>query len=283
MRTHFVIPDTQAKAGVPVDHLVWIGQYIVDQFAGQDLEIVHLGDHADMPSLSSYDKGKRAMEGRRYDQDIAAANHAFDALNAPLDRYRALQIKDAAQRKKKVDLWKPSKRLLLGNHENRITRATEYDAQLEGTLSLDDLNYKEHGWQVHDFLEPVLIDGITYSHYFYQPNSGRPYSGMIETRLKAIGCSFTMGHQQMLLYGMRYVMGQSHHGLVCGSCYLHEEEYRGPQAQAHWRGVVVCHEVRGDGGYDPMFVSLDFLCRKYEGASLAEFMLDTYGVRWIGG
>ena len=52
--THVVIPDTQAKAGVPTEHLRWIGQYIVDQYAGRDhIKIVHLGDHWDLPASVS--------------------------------------------------------------------------------------------------------------------------------------------------------------------------------------------------------------------------------------
>jgi hypothetical protein len=52
--THLFIPDTQVKPGVPTVHLSWIGQYIVDRFAGRpfDLTIVHAGDHYDLPSLS---------------------------------------------------------------------------------------------------------------------------------------------------------------------------------------------------------------------------------------
>ena len=265
-RTHFVIPDTQAKPGVPNDHLRWIGQYLVDEFADTDIEIIHVGDHADMPSLSSYDEGKKEMEGRRYQLDIRAANVAFDALNAPLRAFNARRLRDHKAQ------WWPSRRILLGNHENRIERATSGSAKLDGTIGVHDLNYEDHGWIVHPFLEPVQIDGITYAHYFYNPMSGNPYAGMIETRLKNIGRSFTQGHQQGLYYGIRYVGGQQQCGLVAGSCYLHDEDYKGPQGNAHWRGIVVCHEV-ADGGYDPMFVSLNYLCRRYEGKTLNRFMV----------
>ena len=77
MSTHLVIPDTQAKDGTPTDHLRWIGQLIVDEHPDT---VVHLGDHADMPSLSSYDVGKRSFEGRRYSADIEAAKELL-ALN----------------------------------------------------------------------------------------------------------------------------------------------------------------------------------------------------------
>jgi hypothetical protein len=84
-----------------------------------------------------------------------------------------------------------------------------------------------------------------------------------------------MGHQQTLDYAIRFVKGESQHGLVAGACYLHDEDYKGYQGNAHWRGIVVCHEVR-EGSYDPMFVSLDYLCRRYEGVPLSKFMAKKY-------
>ena len=261
-KTHVVIPDTQAKAGVPTDHLGWIGSYIVDQFRDQDVSVIHLGDHWDMPSLSSYDKGRRAMEGRRYLEDIRAGNEAFAILNKPL---RDLNAKRARHHEAQ---WRPDLHLLRGNHEDRITRATEADAQLAGLMSMDQL--ESPGWQVHDFLDVPFIDGVGYSHYFANPMTGKPVGGMALTRLKSIGHSFTMGHQQILDYGIRFVAGQSQHALIAGACYLHDEDYKGPQGNAHWRGVIVCHQVEG-GSYDPMFVSLDYLCRRYEGKTLKRY------------
>ena len=232
-RVHVVIGDTQVKPGVPTDHLEWIGRYIADRFPdkfpAEDVTIVHLGDHWDMPSLSSYDRtGGTAMEGRRYQADIKAGNEAFRRLCAPLARHNAKQTAEGKA------AWWLDCHFLLGNHENRITRAIEDDAQLEGTLSLDDLQVNE-GWHVHDFLEPVAIDGITYAHYFYNPNTGKPYGGEnLETRLKTIGHTFTMGHQQGKRYAVRPVGRSRHHGLVLGSTYLHDERYLGPQSVAYW-------------------------------------------------
>ncbi len=262
-RVHVVIGDTQQKPGVPNIHLTWIGRYIVDQFWGRsDVRLIHLGDHWDMPSLSAYDKGRRAMEGRRYIDDVDAGNEAFDLLNEPIRR--------ANRNKRKC--WRPDRHLLLGNHEDRITRATEADAQLEGKLSLSDLNAARWGWKVHPFLEPVDLDGVVYSHYFYHPNTGKPYGGEnLQTRLKQIGHSFTHGHQQGMSYAVRPVGNTRHHGLTVGSTYLHEEKYLGPQATSYWRGIVVCHEVER-GTYDPMFVSLSYLCRRYTGKPLKRYM-----------
>lgn len=261
-RIHIVIGDTQVKEGVPTAHLSWIGNYIVDQFAGLDVSVIHVGDHWDMPSLSSYDKGKKAMEGRRYKADIRAGNKGFDLLCEPLYKLN----------KGKRHQWWPERHFLMGNHENRIVRACEDDAQLDGVISLDDLNVKDWGWTVHPFLEPVILDGVHYAHYFYNPYTGKPYGGRnLHTRLTTIGHSFTMGHQQGLNVACRHVGKTRHCGLVIGSTYLHDENYLGPQGNSYWRGIVVCHQVE-NGAYDRMEVSLDFLCRKYTGTMLKNFM-----------
>jgi hypothetical protein len=126
------------------------------------------------------------------------------------------------------------------------------------------------GWERHGFLVPVTIGGIIYAHYLANPMTGRPYAGSnLETRVKTVQASFTMGHQQGLKWARVETLRGPHIGLVAGSCYLHDEDYLGPQCTNYWRGIVVCHEVeRGD--YSPMFVSLSYLCKRYEGKTLAQ-------------
>lgn len=268
MRVHMMIPDTQVTPDSPTDHLGWIGKYIVEQ---QPDVIVQIGDFADMESLSTYDKGKRQFEGRRYIRDISAARDAMERLLAPLNEY------NEKRKAYKERQYRPEMHLTLGNHEHRIQRAIDDDARLDGTLGLIDLGYEQYGWTVHPFLKPVTIDGVTYAHYFANPMSGNPYGGQsIDTRLKNIGFSFSMGHQQTFMVGQRFLNnGQRIRGLVAGSCYLHDEDYRGPQSNGEWRGILIKHEVR-DGQYDLMEVSLDYLCRKYEGCHVHEFMREKY-------
>jgi len=273
--THVVIPDTQAKPGAPTDHLRWIGQYIVDHFKDQAIKIIHLGDHWDMPSLSMYDKGKKAMEGRRYVADIEAGNEAFTVLN------QALIDLNKTRKATKHASWKPERYILRGNHEDRINRAVNADAQLEGVVGDWQFNDVALGWKPVPFLDILWLDGVAYSHYFYNPMTGKPLGGTIDSRLKSIGHSFSMGHQQTLGYSLRFVAGKSQHGLVAGACYLHDEDYKGPQGNAHFRGLVVKHEVEG-GAYCPMFISLDYLCRRYEGVRLETFMKKKYGITWQG-
>lgn len=267
MRTHLIIPDTQCKPGVPADHLEWVGQYIVDK---KPDVIVHLGDHADMESLSSYDRGKLKFEGRRYNEDIRAAHMGWDMINGPMEEH------NARMREQKMKQYKPEKHILMGNHEERILRAVQDNPVLLGTIGMDDLGYDRYGWTVHPFLEAVEIDGIWYSHFFPNPMTGRPLGGVLSTRIKNVGFSFTMGHQQGKDLAHRYLAnGEAQRGLVVGSCYLHNEDYKGPQGNHHWRGIVMKHEVR-DGNYDLMEVSLNYLCRKYTGKTLDEYTPKTF-------
>lgn len=224
-KIHIIIPDTQAKEGVPSEHLGWIGQYLTDKYAGRagvDVTLIHLGDHFDMPSLSSYDKGKRQMEGRRYRADVKAGNAAFDLLCSAQEDYNRLH-----PRKR----WEPAKHFLLGNHEDRIDRACMDNAQLDGTLGYHDLNVgiapgeiegdrsvEHHGWNVHEFLDPLRLDGVSYAHYFTNPANGHPVAGMIESRIKTIGTTFTQGHQQGLKVGMLDTFFGRKRGVVAGSC-----------------------------------------------------------------
>ena len=268
--THIMIPDTQAKLDVPTDHLNWIGMFIVEEYHNKNIKVIHIGDHADMPSLSQYDKGMKKMEGRRYQDDLDSANEAWRVLNQPLYDF------NVNRKKTKQKIWNPERYITLGNHEDRINRAINANPQLEGMLGLDKLDYERSGWKTSAYTQPIWLDGVAYSHYFYNPMTGKPYGGQnIETRLKTIGHTFSMGHQQTLMYGLRFVAGKSQHGLVAGACYLHDEDYKGPQGNAHWRGIIVKHQVK-DGSYDPMFISLDYLCRRYEGSSLENFLSKKY-------
>lgn len=267
MRKHIFIPDIQVKPGSPNDHLRWIGEYIVEQ---KPDVIVQIGDFADMPSLSSYDKGKVKGEGVRVKDDIDACMDAWDELNEPIERF------NRRKRKNKERQYKPEKHITLGNHEHRIDRHVDANPELLGLLSTDNLQLDRYGWEVHPFLDVVEIDGVHYSHYFANQFTGKPLGGMLSTRIKNVGFSFTMGHQQLLDSTHRYLAnGTRQRGLVCGSCYLYDDDYRGIQANGAWHGIIVMHEVH-NGDYDLMEVSLDFLCRRYEGMTLKQFMLEKY-------
>ena len=209
-----------------------------------------------MPSLSSYDVGKKSFEGRRYVRDVEAAQDAMEVLWAPLNRYNEQQRRNGKKQ------YKPRKVLCLGNHENRINRAVESDPKLEGVLSVEDLNYKSFGWEVFPFLEVVLVDGVAYSHYFTSGVLGRPAtSARAQLVKKHMSC--VAGHQQGLQIATDgRADGKMLTSIIAGSCYEHDEDYLGPQGNKHWRGILVLNDVN-DGEFDLMPVSLRFLKNKY--------------------
>ena len=264
---HLVIPDTQVRPGVPIDHLTWIGRYIV---AKQPDVIIHLGDHWDMPSLSSYDAGKKSFEGRRYVNDVHAGNVGLDALMVHMERY------NEARKSAHEPQYKPRLVMLRGNHEFRIKRAVESDPKLDGLLGYHDFNDVAHGFEPVPFLQPIFINGVKYVHFSVLNASGNVMSSKYgqanaRTQLNREMCSVVTGHKQGLDIANRPAHGKLLWSIVAGSSYLHSEEYLTPQGNSHWRGIVVLNDVR-DGEFEPMPITLQYLCRRYEGVELAEFM-----------
>lgn len=255
---HLIIPDTQVGVNSPTDHLKALGNYIVDK---QPEVIVQLGDFADMHSLSSYDRGTKAAEGARYDEDIEAAQKAMEVLLEPLRDFNR-------QRKKSKKLqYRPRMVLTLGNHENRINRHVNAFPVLDGKLSVDDLGYAKQGWEVHPFLGVIDIDGILYSHYFVRNATGRVTQSLrgatnaaLQVRREMQSC--TAGHLQGLDFSVYQTGKRRYYGLIAGSFYMDDYDYLTPQGTAYWRGVVMKNEVH-DGEYDACFVSLDFLLKRY--------------------
>lgn len=251
---HLVIPDVQAKPGHDFTYLNKIGHYIVEK---KPDVIVQIGDFADMPSLSTYDQGKKSFEGKRYKNDIEAAKEAMDALLEPMWTF------NANAKKNKEKQYKPRMVLTLGNHENRINRAVNDDPKLDGVLAVGDLAYAEYGWEVVPFLDVCVIDGIAYSHYFTTGLMGRPVT-TAQACLTKKHMSCIQGHQQGLQIATGYKAdGSKITSVIAGSCYEHDEDYMSFQGNKHWRGFLVAHDVK-DGDFDLMTVSLDYIHKKYK-------------------
>lgn len=248
-----VIPDCQVKEGIDTSHLTWLGKYIVDK---KPDVVVQIGDFADMPSLSSYDVGKKSFEGRRYNRDIIASHVAMAELLRPLIDYNHQQV-----RNKKAQ-YNPRLVLTLGNHEERINRAVNNDPKLDGVLSITDLAYEQIGWEVYPFLEVVTIEGVCFSHYFPTGVAGRPAS-TANAQLNKQHMSCVSGHQQ----GLQIATGKTADGrlltsVIAGSCYLHDEEYLGAQQNNHWRGALMLHNV-SNGTFDLNPLPMSYLREKY--------------------
>lgn len=210
-----------------------------------------------MPSLSAYDYGKKSFEGRRYKNDVEASHEAMQALLEPLVEY------NQQAKKNKQKLYVPRMVMTLGNHEERINRAVNNDAKLEGMLQIADLGYRHYGWEQYDFLDVCIIDGVAYSHYFVTGVAGRPASSAA-AQIRKTNMSCVAGHQQGLqIATANRADGARLTSIIAGSCYEHNEDYLGAQGNKHWRGALMLHEVN-NGQFDLMPISLDYLNGRYK-------------------
>ena len=243
-----VIPDQQVKPDVDISYIPHLTRWH-DEY--RPPVIVLMGDYGDMPSLGTHSKiGSKYFEGKRYQADIDSVHRALD-----------LQIGGI----NKINGYNPTIYMIMGNHEHRITRAIENDpVHLEGLISLDDLKYEDYGIEVIPFLEILKLSGVWFSHYFYNQNSGRPYCGQIVGRIEKVGNSFVQGHEQGLLTGHKPLAdGKIHRGIVAGSCYLHDEEYKGAQGNGHWRGALMLRNVC-EGNFDLREFRIETLKESYD-------------------
>lgn len=235
---HLVIPDPHACPGVSNKRAEWIGKIMYDL---RPDKVIVLGDTADMPSLSSYDKGRKAFEGRRYYKDIEA--HA-DFQDRMWHFYK--------KNKKK----RPHAITLIGNHEQRIVKASELSPELEGTITLDDLDLP-YWYDViveYDGSTPgsIQVDGIMYAHYLVSGVLGRPIGGENHAtsllNKKFVSC--TVGHTHTLDYSVRTrADGKKIMGLVAGCMQTNHPSFAGKASDLWWNGVIIKSNV-SDGVYD---------------------------------
>jgi len=235
-----IIPDCHAHPDYDNNRFDWLGNLIVEE---RPDTILCLGDLADMPSLSSYDKGTKGFEGRRYKHDIASALDAQVRLFTPLIDYNAKQAKNRKTR------YIPHKIILGGNHEfGRINKAINNQAELEGTISTDDLGYNLHWDKIVDYNDKVIVAGFTCSHYLPSGVMGRPISGdnAAANLINKMHTGCIVGHSHLLDISIR-TDGKGHKllGVVAG-CYVHPdmiEEWNKAQAALWWNGVIMLHDA----------------------------------------
>jgi hypothetical protein len=250
-KTHIVIPDTHAHPNFSNERAHWIGRLIHD--VRPDV-VIHIGDSADMPSLASYDKGTRAAVGRTYRADI----------NSHLD-FQDRMWWEVKKHKKRM----PRSVFCVGNHEQRILKAINVQPELDGTISMSDLEleqfYDEVAYYQGGTPGVSEVDGISYAHYHTAGVMGRPVGGehpaysLITKQLT----SCTQGHTHVLDYCVRTnANGKRLHGLVCGVAQDYDSPWAGEVNKLWWRGVVIKRNVE-EGDYDAEFVSLERLRREY--------------------
>lgn len=214
-----------------------------------------LGDTADMPSLSGYDKGRKCFVGRTYKSDIDSHGDFQEKLWDT--------VKGAKKRL-------PRRVTLLGNHEERINRAIEAQPELEGTVSYKDLQlerwYNDVVYYSGSTPGTIEIDGVHYGHFMVSGIQGRPIGGehpansLISKQL--VSC--TVGHSHILGFDIRTrADGKRVLGLVAGCYQDYDSDWAGEElCKLWWRGVIVKRGV-DSGTYDVEAISLDRLRKEY--------------------
>jgi hypothetical protein len=249
-RTHLVIGDAHAKPSVTNERFEWLGRMI--EAVAPDV-VVAGGDWFDMPSLCYYDKGKYRFEGRRYWEDIDAGIDALLRLRAQLST---------------TVLNTTEFHFLLGNHEERIIREISNNPGLIGAIDpVRDFMAQELGWTVHGFLDPVELDGITYSHY---PDKGGRAPSESAKHLAASGLAF-MHKSCVFFHTHRFDYFAEPHGssayghiaCVYAGCYfLHWEDWAGSSNRRWHRGILTLNNVH-DGVFGHQWTTMDEIRQVY--------------------
>lgn len=245
------MPDSHAHPDHHNNRADWLGQLIADV---QPDVLVHIGDSADLASLSLYDKGKKSFQGRNYKKDIDAHLDFQERMFAPLKA-----------RKRKM----PYRAFCIGNHEHRISRAIETSPELEGAISMKDLNLEYWYDEVVDYSggTPGVtnIDGVSYAHFFVGGIAGRPLGGIHAGYSLATKkfSSATCGHSHLFDTSWHVdLKGGPVIGTVVGCYQDYDNDWAGEVASLWNRGVVVKRNV-DKGGYDLQWIRLESLRKEY--------------------
>lgn len=163
-RTHLIIGDSHSHWEEGNQRFESLGRMVRDI---SPHVVVDIGDSADMSSLLHVESGSKSpmLEGHSYWKDI-------DCYRDAKDRYHHFLGAGKTPRHIRI----------IGNHEDRINRFLQLETRFVGIIGIEDLGDEGMGWEVIPFLEPTMVDGVVYSHYFKSPGSQRPVSGAMPSR-----------------------------------------------------------------------------------------------------
>lgn len=248
LKTHLVIGDAHSTPGVSNRRFDWLANFI--EFNRPDV-IVNLGDWGSFDSLSHYTRGKKDGWGQSFKKDVAVFRDASKRAFAGIASIKG---------------YSPSIFNIGGNHEEgRITKFLNDHPELDGTVSLDLLGLTDYGATYVPFREVKIIDGVAYSHYFYDKDSRYSLLNSRAVLLKKFhSCVWGDSHKRDFAEGVA-ADGRKIIALNAG-CYLDPLQkmgYAGEQGMNRWwSGLVMLHDVN-QGEFDPEFISIARVQREY--------------------
>jgi hypothetical protein len=253
-KDYLIVPDQHAHPDHNNDRADWLGQFIKER---KPDVVVNMGDCWDLPSLSSFDKGKASFNGASYERDINAGLDFQERMWSPM---------------KKTKKKQPHKVFLEGNHCHRIKKVLEYDPHLAGDRY--GISYKN--LQLEDYYDDIVyyegqtpgiitLDGISFAHFFVSGLMGRPIGGdhHASSLLAKNYSSCVAAHSHTVDYAVRSGSnGKRIQGLVAGVYQDYASGWAGNVNHLWWSGLIYLKNVE-DGVYDPEFISMAALERAY--------------------
>lgn len=253
-KSYLIVPDSHSHPDHHNDRADWLGKFILDR---KPDVVVNIGDGFDMPSLSSYDKGKASFHGNNYEKDINSGLDFLDRMWHPI---------------KKAKRKQPYKVFCVGNHEQRLQRVLEQDPQLAG----DRYGVSWSNYQLDNYHHEVIpyeggtpgiwqSDGISFAHFLVSGLMGRPIGGEhhAASLLAKNYSSCVVGHSHTVDWAVRSGSnGKRIMGLVSG---VYQDYTSG------WAGVVnnlwvpcvwMLNNV-DDGVFEPEMISVESLKKEY--------------------
>lgn len=248
LKTHLVIGDAHSNPNVDNRRFDWLANFIEDK---RPDVIVDIGDWGDFDSIGKYSKGTKDAWGSTLQRDIAAYK---DASKRAFGRIRTIKG------------YTPRIYRLGGNHEEgRIDKFVTDNPEFDGTLGVHLLGVNDYGAKYVPFKQVVIIDGIAYSHYFYDKDSRYPItSARTLIQRKFHSCTWGHSHKRDMFEGVA-ATGKRIIGLNVG-CFLDPEQkmgYAGPQGNATWWSGLVLKQDVDKGSYNPQFFGIDQIKREY--------------------
>lgn len=249
-----VVPDPHAHPDFNNNRADWLGKFILDR---KPDVVVNMGDTFDMPSLSSYDKGKASFHGNSYEKDINSGIDFLDRMWHPI---------------RKAKKKRPFSVFLEGNHEHRLKKVLETEPQLAGNRF--GVSYKNY--QLKDYHNEVVYykgqtpgiyscQGFNFAHYMVSGVMGKPLQSVhhASALIDKLHVSSVVAHSHTVDYAIRNtVTGKTLTGIVAGVYQDYESKWAGYVNQLWWPGLVYLHGAE-DGAATVEFITLDKIRREY--------------------
>lgn len=135
---------------------------------------------------------------------------------------------------------------------------------MDGVISIDDLQFKEFGYEVIPFKRPICVEGIWFCHYYASGVKGESISGfnIASNMLAKNSVSSVAGHSHLFDLAVRARPdGTKLIGLNCG-CYIEEATYEDATESLWWSGLVMLKAVKS-GVFDIEQYSIERVRKLY--------------------